>query len=192
VSPSLNDVAWPVRTERLSIRRATAADAAATWPYRSDPRVAEWLPRLPTDRAAYDEWYANAEILETRLVVEHGNEVVGELHLMLQDPWAQHEVADAAQGTEADIGWVLAPAHQGQGFGTEAVAALFEICFDRLGLRRVTAACFSDNVPSWQLMERLGMRRESHTVRDSLHRDRGWLDGYSYALLAEEWAVTTS
>ena len=111
---------------------------------------------------------------------------------MLQDPWAQHEVADAAEGTEADIGWVLAPAHQGQGFGTEAVTALLEICFDQLGLRRVTAACFSDNVPSWQLMERLGMRRESHTVRDSLHRDRGWLDGYGYALLADEWALTTS
>jgi hypothetical protein len=31
------------------------------------------------------------------------------------------------------------------------------------------------------------MRREAHTVKDALHRDRGWLDGYTYALLAEEW-----
>ena len=35
---------------------------------------------------------------------------------------------------------------------------------------------------------RLGMRRESNTVKDSLHRTRGWLDGLSYAILAEEWA----
>jgi RimJ/RimL family protein N-acetyltransferase len=36
-------------------------------------------------------------------------------------------------------------------------------------------------------MERLGMRREEHNVRDSLHRSGEWLDGLGYALLAEEW-----
>jgi ribonuclease HI len=36
-------------------------------------------------------------------------------------------------------------------------------------------------------MERLGMRRELHSVKESLHRTKGWLDGLSYALLAEEW-----
>jgi RimJ/RimL family protein N-acetyltransferase len=56
-----------------------------------------------------------------------------------------------------------------------------------LRLRRVFATCFADNTGSWRLMEKLGMRREAHNVRDSLHRDRGWLDGYTYALLADEW-----
>jgi RimJ/RimL family protein N-acetyltransferase len=36
-------------------------------------------------------------------------------------------------------------------------------------------------------MEKLGMRQESHGVRDSLHRDLGWVDGVVYALLADEW-----
>lgn len=31
------------------------------------------------------------------------------------------------------------------------------------------------------------MRREAHTVRDSLHRSGRWLDGLRYALLADEW-----
>lgn len=30
-------------------------------------------------------------------------------------------------------------------------------------------------------------REVAEGVRDSLHRTRGWLDGYRYALLAEEW-----
>ena len=51
----------------------------------------------------------------------------------------------------------------------------------------MTAGCFAANEQSWRLMERLGMRRESHSLRDGLHRTRGWLDGYEYALLAEEW-----
>lgn len=31
------------------------------------------------------------------------------------------------------------------------------------------------------------MRRELHGVRDSLHRDLGWVDTLGYALLADEW-----
>ena len=40
-------------------------------------------------------------------------------------------------------------------------------------------------------MERIGMRRESHTLRDGLHRSGQWLDGFTYAVLAEEWAAAT-
>jgi RimJ/RimL family protein N-acetyltransferase len=36
-------------------------------------------------------------------------------------------------------------------------------------------------------MERVGMRRESRTKKESLHRDHGWLDGVEYAILAEEF-----
>jgi RimJ/RimL family protein N-acetyltransferase len=61
------------------------------------------------------------------------------------------------------------------------------ICFEDLGLHRVIALCFADNVASWRLMERVGMRRETHTIRDSLHRSLGWLDGYGYGLLKDEW-----
>ena len=87
---------------------------------------------------------------------------------------------------QAELGWCLDPAHHGHGYGTEAVGELLRICFADLGLRRVTASCFADNTASWRLMERLHLRREQHTVRDSLHRDGQWLDGYGYALLAEE------
>jgi hypothetical protein len=31
------------------------------------------------------------------------------------------------------------------------------------------------------------MRREALLRKESLHRELGWLDGVSYALLAEEW-----
>jgi RimJ/RimL family protein N-acetyltransferase len=192
VTSSVDGVSWPVRTERLSLRPATPADADATWAYRSDPQVADWTNRLPVNRAVYDEWYASPEWLDTRVVIEHDGVLVGELHLEVKDGWAQDEVSDQAAGTEAEIGYVLAPEHHGQGYGTEAVRALLEICFSQLGLRRVTAGCFSDNVASWRLMERVGMRREAHKVRDSLHRDRGWLDGFEYGLLAEEWALSAT
>ena len=55
-------------------------------------------------------------------------------------------------------------------------------------MRRVVANCFLDNVASWRLMERVGMRRELHAVAESLHRDGRWLDTVGYAILADEAA----
>jgi RimJ/RimL family protein N-acetyltransferase len=39
-------------------------------------------------------------------------------------------------------------------------------------------------------MERVGLRRETHAVRESLHRSGRWLDVVGYALLADEWPAT--
>ena len=49
---------------------------------------------------------------------------------------------------------------------------------------------FLDNDTSWRLMERVGMRRELHTVRGSLHRSGRWLETVGYAILNEEWPPT--
>ena len=191
MSPSFDDVTWPIRTDRLTLRPATPADAAVTWPYRSDPATAEWLVGMPANRDAHEERFSSPGVLDSTIVIEHDGVVIGDLHLEIKDGWAQQEVAAAAAGTEADIGWVLAPEHRGHGYGREAVSALIAICFDDLGLRRVVAGCFTTNEPSWRLMESLGMRRESHTVRDGLHREHGWMDGFQYGLLAEEWALSS-
>ena len=49
------------------------------------------------------------------------------------------------------------------------------------------AGAFADNAASLRVMARLGMRIESRTLRGSLHRDLGWVDGVEAAVLAEEW-----
>ncbi len=184
----LSAVDWPVRTDRLSLRPARVDDLPAVGAYRRLPEVSEWLPTAP---ATSDDHVARIagwpERLEKTLVVELHGVVVGDLYLSVEDAWGQVEVADRARGTQAEVGWCLDPAHQGHGYATEAVAGLLRVCFEDLGLRRVVANSFAANTASWRLMERLGMRREVVTVRDSLHRTGGWLDGVGYALLAEEW-----
>lgn len=187
MATDLSAVAWPARTDRLSIRPATPDDLDATWAFRRLPVVGEWVTWASSDREAYAAQFLDPPRLASTLVVERGSDVVGDLMLRVEDAWAQGEVAERAAGVQAELGWTIDPAHAGQGYATEAVRELLRICFEDLGLRRVTAACFSDNTPSWRLMERVGMRREAHNVRDSLHRSGAWLDGYFYALLAEEW-----
>lgn len=183
----LGKAEWPLRTERLVIRRMTLADIEPTWAFRSLPEVSEWVTSAFSDIDAYRKVFERPDVLESGLVIEHDGVIVGDLMLLITDPWSQTEVREQGNGTQAELGWTIAPVHQGNGYATEAVRALLDVCFGSLGLRRVVAECFADNEASWRLMERLGMRRESHTIKDSLHRTRGWLDGLSYAILAEEW-----
>jgi RimJ/RimL family protein N-acetyltransferase len=152
------------------------------------PDVARWLTRAPATVREHRERFADPARLAQTLIVEiTGGEVIGDLMLRVVDGWAQAEAGDRARGVQAELGWVLHPGHTGHGYATEAVRALIRLCFDDLGLRRVTAGCFAANEASWRLMERVGMRREAYTVRDALHRSGEWLDGMEYALLADEW-----
>jgi RimJ/RimL family protein N-acetyltransferase len=179
-------VSWPVPTERLVIRPATSADLLGIFEIRTLPEVAEWMPGRPTSYAEFVLRAGQHDVLARTLVMELEGVVIGDLYLHVTDAWAQEDVA-AGAGEEGEIGWCLAPAHQGHGYVTEGAAELIRICFEDLGLRRLSAAAFADNGPSLRIMERLGMRQESHGVRDSLHRDLGWLDGVVYAVLADEW-----
>ena len=186
----LSAVPWPIRTDRLLIRPSTVEDLPLLFEIRRRPEVSEWLPTLPTDRDAFVARLADPERLAVTLALEHEGVLVGDLYLAISSPWAQLEVAEQAADTQAEIGWVLAPELAGRGLATEAGAALLRICFEHLGLRRVRALCFADNRASWRIMEKLGMRREEHTVAESLHRSGRWLDGFGYAILADEWRAS--
>jgi RimJ/RimL family protein N-acetyltransferase len=187
----LDDVRWPVSTARLTLRPARTTDLEATWRFRKDEEVSRWLTAWPASLDEYRTKFEDPDRLASTLVVELDGRVIGDLQLAVTDGWAQQEVAAQAKGVEAELGWVLDPAYAGRGYATEAVQGLLRLCFAELGLRRVIAGCFAANVASWRLMERVGMRRELHTVRESLHRTEGWLDGFGYALLADEWRSTT-
>jgi RimJ/RimL family protein N-acetyltransferase len=185
--PPFEQVPWPVRTERLLLRPSSRDDLRRLFEIRAQPGVSHWLTQAP---ASYEEYLArndNPERMGATLVVELGGVVVGDLFLGVESAWSQLEAKDLATDTLGTIGWCVDPAHAGQGIATEAAAALLGTCFEHLGVRRVVAGAFADNVASVRVMEKIGMRRESLGVRESLHRDLGWLDGVGYAILAEEW-----
>lgn len=180
---------WPVHTERLTIRPATSADLRGIFDLRTLPGVAHWLPDRPTAYPDFVLRFGELGVLGRTLVLERDGEVIGDLYLHVTDAWAQEDMADRA-GEEAEIGWCLSPDHQGHGYVTEGARALVRLCFEDLGVRRISAAAFAENTGSVRIMERLGMRQENHGIRDSLHRDLGWVDGVVYALLADEWRGT--
>jgi RimJ/RimL family protein N-acetyltransferase len=184
---TLDRISWPVRTERLTIRPATTDDLEALGRIQNLPEVAAWLPSSAGTQADYLLRMGRHELLPRTLVVELGPVIIGELYLHVTSGWAQREVADDARDCEAEIGWGLDPAFQGHGYATEAATELVRICFEGLGVRRITAGAFADNGPSQRIMQRLGMRQETRGVRTTLHRNGSWVDNTVHALLADEW-----
>jgi RimJ/RimL family protein N-acetyltransferase len=185
-------LAWPRRTARLVLRPATRDDLPAVWEIRRQESVGRWLPRASPHLEEFVELMSDPDRLGKTLVIEHDGAIVGDLMLAPEDGWAQAEVIEQAKGVQAELGWCLDPAFGGRGLATEAVGELVRIAFEELGLRRLVAHCYAANEPSWRLMERLGMRREAHVVKESLHRSGAWMDGVSYGLLAEEWSGAAS
>ncbi len=183
----LDAVTWPVRTDRLTLRPASADDLEATWQFRRLESVSRWLTSAPATLEEYRTHFERPARLADTLVVQRDGEVIGDLMIRIEDAWAQAEVKEQARGVQAELGWVLHPDLGGHGYATEAVRELVRICFEDLSLRRVVANCFAANDASWRLMERVGLRRELYTVAESLHRSGEWLDGMGYALLADEW-----
>jgi RimJ/RimL family protein N-acetyltransferase len=184
----------PLHTERLTLRSATSEDAEGTWTYRRLKSVNEWLTGCPADLDGYRNLFTERARLATTVIVTLGHDAaaptIGDFMLRREDAWAQLDVAGQAHNTQAELGWVLDPDHTGHGYATEAVRELLRYCFQDLGLRRITAYCFLDNDTSLSLMERVGMRRELHAVRESLHRSGQWLDTVGYAILKDDWSTT--
>jgi RimJ/RimL family protein N-acetyltransferase len=178
----------PITTARLRLRLVTADDAGAVLAYRSLPEVARYVPFEPMDAAAIAERIAgrwsqttldedNTSLL-LGIALADDDLVIGDLTLMMGPP--EHR--------GAELGWVLNPAYSGHGYATEAAHALIGLCFNELGLHRVTARVDTRNDASLRLADRLGMRREAHLIANEWFKG-GWSDEIDYALLEDEWAV---
>jgi RimJ/RimL family protein N-acetyltransferase len=172
-------------TTRLRVRSFTHIDIKEFVAYRADPEVAR-----------YQSWSGyttkdGQELVDSMQDAEPG--IPGEWYqLALEDrsdgvlvgDLAIHVDADEPQ--EAEVGFTLAPAHQGKGYGTEALTGLLDWAFPTFGLHRVIAVTDVLNAPAAGLLERVGMRREAHFVENVFFKGE-WGSEYQYAVLRREW-----
>jgi RimJ/RimL family protein N-acetyltransferase len=174
----------PLQTPRLVLRPITLADWPAIHRYMSDPTVTRWLPEGRLDEAqtqAFTRKNAGRSATAVAVIEGESAQLVGHMPF---HPWFGHATHE--------LGWVIAADRQGRGYATEAARALMDFAFTTLACHRVIATCQPENVASWRVMEKLGMRREAH-FRRGLYRETGeWWDEYFYALLADEYFAASS
>ena len=171
----------------VELRQVTADDAEVLLKlYRTNRTfLAPWEPKR--DDSFFTEHHQRRQLAQAGVdrrsgralpcVILADDRVVGRIN-----------INDIVRGAfdSAHLGYWVAEEMNGRGVATAAVAAAARLCFEDLGLRRVTANCFADNTAPWRLIERVGMRRETYAVTESLHRSGEWLDTMGYGLLAEE------
>lgn len=91
---------------------------------------------------------------------------------------------------QGEIGFGLARAWWGQGYGSELAAALLAAGFGQMNLHRLSARCSADNAASARVMEKAGMRREA-VLRDLVFARGRWWSTAIYGVLEQEYARET-
>jgi RimJ/RimL family protein N-acetyltransferase len=175
----------PFATPRLALRPFRPDDAPAFTAYRSDPEVARYqswdAPYSPADAerliAEMATRVAPVPGDWLQVAVEHQGALAGDVAVGL-DP----------AGRVATVGYTLATASQGHGFGREAVGALVDRLFRELGVHRVEASLDARNLASARLIEALGFEREGVSPA-AVWAGGEWVDDVRYGLNEDQHAA---
>lgn len=172
-------------TPRLVLREFVEEDWRAVLDYQSDPRYLRyytWTTRSEADVRAFVQQFLDWHREEPRLryqlavVLCSSERLIGNCGIRLAEPNAQ----------EAELGFEISPAYWGHGYATEAAQAMLHFGFADLSLHRVSGHCVADNVASWRVMEKLGMRCEGRLRENRWFKGRWW-DSMVCAILEDEW-----
>ncbi len=154
-----------IQTERMTLRRATTADAPAVFErYAQDRDVTRFMAWRPHKSIADTEAFLSSQ--EKAWSTGEGHRCWALVPHGEQAAIGMIGASTSISGTE--LGYVLAQAYWGKGLMPEAVAALTETLF-QLGVWRVAACCHVDNLPSRRVMEKCGMVHEGTARRYLLH-----------------------
>ena len=169
-------------TPRLTVRPLTPADAAAVAACNGDPEPG-WLEWTAAGYHQLAQLH-QPPYGERGIALRETGELVGMVGLVpSMGPFSQLPGFDdtASGGTrfrpEVGLFWALAPQHRGNGYATEAVAAVVDFGFAEMNLGRMVATTTYDNEASIAVMRRLGMTIGSNPLLEpSWFQVVGWLD----------------
>lgn len=147
-------------TDRLILRTQDEGDLANWMTHLNTPAVTARLGGVRTE----------AEVAEKFVKMAKGQAEHGFAFMMvtLRDgtflgtagmaPIERDGTPDKLRGA-IQIGWQFRADYWGQGYAHEAARAVIALAFERHGIDTLYSQTSPSNVPSWRLMEKLGLRR---------------------------------
>lgn len=175
-------------TKRLILRDFKRSDFQAIHSYASNIENLKymiWGPNTEEDTIGFIENCINSRKRIPRLNYDFAivnksiRKVIGGCGIYLNQEF-----------NEGMIGWILHKDYWKQGYTPEAGKALLKFGFEELNLHRIYAKCNAENYGSYRVMEKCGMRREAHFIKNRYGRvgnHEKWYDEYYYAMLEEDW-----
>ena len=176
----------PLETDRLILRPLTLKDTDFVFQHFSDPAVTRYLLDEPplTERAqaqALIQFY-----LEPRGKTYNRWGIVRKADDRLIGTCGTHKWD--RRHFRAEIGYDLSPNWWGQGYMAEALRAVIQNGFGRMGLNRIDALVYTENGRSIRLLQRLGFQEEG-ILRDYFCLNGRFYDHCLLSLLQREWRM---
>lgn len=177
-------VSREMTSERLYFRPLRVSDAPAVFEsYASDPEVVRYLTWRPYDsvegvegflKEAEDFWTSKSRFPWLLLHLKTGD-LIGTIEAR-------------PDGHSFELGFLIARAHWGQGYCTEAVRRVLEDCFSDPKIQRVQALCDTENIGSARAMEKAGMVHEGTMRKVGIHPNRSSepRDAHIYAMIRSD------
>lgn len=173
-----------LHTRRLVLRPLALADAADVQRLAGAEAVASTTANIPHP---YEDGMAEAWINSQPAHLADGTSIVYAITLA-----ETGELCGAIGLTlkpehqRAEMGYWIGVPYWGQGYCTEAAAALRDLGFRNLGLHRILAMHLARNPASGRVMQKIGMRHEG-TLREHMLKWDVFETLEYYAILRSEW-----
>jgi aminoglycoside 6'-N-acetyltransferase len=162
-------MAFPILTERLSIRPLAMVDLGTFVSYRQDPDIARFQ--------GWETTYSKNQAID--LIESQAGLVLPEkgewLQLAIHSLEHQEHVGDLAiksveeEDSTFELGFTIARQHQGQGFAKEAASKLMSYLGLEAGAQRFVATTDARNIASIKVLASLGFK---------LNTSKGWKERF--------------
>ncbi|MDM5188710.1 GNAT family N-acetyltransferase [Bacillus sp. DX4.1] len=86
----------------------------------------------------------------------------------------------------SEIGYELHPSYWGKGYASEAVQQIVTYSFQELGLFRIGAITYPENVASSSMLSKLGFQKEG-LLRGYINQGNRQRDAFIYSMLLTDW-----
>jgi ribosomal-protein-alanine N-acetyltransferase len=179
-----------IRTERLILRQPTTKDAEWYFGHFSRPEIV-WgggEPGPKDMKAAREEFKEYLTDLYRRrrgfrwIITLRGEEKpIGTLGFYKWAPSASYQ---------AEMGYDLQKEHWGKGIMTEAMNAVIDFGFERMGLNRIEVYIMPRNKRSIRLVKRLGFKREGLLRQRYFDEFGNFADDILFSMLKSDWEET--
>lgn len=140
-------------TKRVYLRHPIINDAPRLFEIASNPNVTKFLNYTPhkdvdESRNVLVKWIEDESLRKTyRWAILHEPRMIGIIEARIKP------------NNLYNLGWQLDEKYWGKGFMTEAAAAVTEWLFMEKNANIVEATTNTENIGSWRVMEKIGMKR---------------------------------
>ncbi|NQT57818.1 MAG: GNAT family N-acetyltransferase [Bacteroidetes bacterium] len=170
-------------TEKYIVRKFHQVDLEAFAIYRANPEIARfqsWSDYSFNDAVAlfegtdYSTFGTSGNWYQLAITDKKSDRIIGDI--------AIHFIGE----NQPEIGFTIAPEHQGKSVAFEAASIILEYLFVELKKHRIIAVTDTLNIASVRLLEKLGFRREAHYIKNVFFKG-AWGDEFLYAMLSEDY-----